>query len=80
MAWYWPDLDSPQSSKTAVVNAVGVSAVFAIWLFLTALPTLVQPSRRTGRPWLSLAIAVVLALIGWGIRRMSRIAAIAGVV
>jgi hypothetical protein len=80
MAWYWPDLDSPQSAKTAVVNAVGVSAVFAIWLFLTALPTLVQPSRRTGRPWLSLIIAVVLALIGWGIRRMSRVAAIAGVV
>ena len=34
MAWYWPDLDSPQSAKTAVVNAVGVSALFAVWLFL----------------------------------------------
>jgi hypothetical protein len=80
MAWYWPDLDSPQSAKTAVVNAVGVSALFAVWLFLPALLTLVaQPSRRTGG-WLSLTIAVILAMIGWGIHRMSRTAAIAGVV
>jgi hypothetical protein len=81
MAWYWPDLDSPQSTKTAVVNAVGVSTLFAVWLFLTALPPLVsQPSRRTGRLWLSLAIAIILAMIGWGIHRMSRIAALVGVV
>jgi hypothetical protein len=81
MAWYWPDLDSPQSAKTAVVNAVGVSALFAVWLFLPALLTLVlQSPRRTGPLWLSLAIAVILAMIGWGIHRMSRTAAIAGVV
>ena len=81
MAWYWPDLDSPQSAKTAVVNAVGVSALFAVWLFLPALLTLVlQRPRRTGPLWLSLAIAVILAMIGWGIHRMSRTAAIAGVV
>jgi CheY-like chemotaxis protein len=81
MAWYWPDLDSPQSAKTAVVNAVGVSALFAVWLFLPVLLTLVlQPSRRTGRLWLSLTVAFILAMIGWGIHRMSRTAAIAGVV
>jgi hypothetical protein len=25
MAWYWPELKTPQSAKTAVVNAAGVS-------------------------------------------------------
>jgi hypothetical protein len=78
MAWYWPELDSPQSAKTAVVNAVGVSSLFAVWLFATALPLFFQPSRRTGRLWLSLTIAVILVVIGWGIHRMSRTAAIAG--
>ena len=81
MAWYWPALDSPQRAKTAVVNAVGVSALFAVWIFFTALPTLaLKHPLRTGRLWASLAIAAVLAVIGWGIRRMSRTAAIAGVV
>ena len=81
MAWYWPELDSPQSAKTAAVNAVGVSALFALWIFLTALSALaLKHPPRTGRLWASLAIAVALAVIGWGIRRMSRTAAIAGVV
>lgn len=81
MAWYWPDLDTPQSAKTAVVNTVGVSALLAVWTLSAALQLLaLPPSRRTGRLWLSLAIAVIFALIGWGIRRMSRAVAIVGVV
>jgi hypothetical protein len=80
MAWYWPNIDTPQSAKTAVVNAVGVSSVFAVWLFTNALfSLLLPPSRRTGRLWLSIAVAVILAMIAWGIHRMSRVAAIAGV-
>jgi hypothetical protein len=78
MAWYWPDLDSPQSAKTAVVNAVGVSAFFAVYPFLFALQALNLP-RRSGRLWVSLAVAILFAMIGWGIRRMSRTAAIVGV-
>lgn len=78
MAWYWPDLDSPQSAKTAVVNAVGVSAFFAVYPLLFALQALSLP-RRSGRLWLSLGVAILFAVIGWGIRRMSRTAAIVGV-
>ena len=78
MAWYWPALDNPQSAKTAVVNAVGVSAFFAVYPFWYVLQDLSQP-RRSGRLWLSLAVAILFAMIGWGIRRMSRTAAIVGV-
>lgn len=79
MAWYWPDIDSPQSAKTAVVNAVGVSAFFAVYPLWFVLQALTLP-RRSGRLWLSLAVAILFAVIGWGIRRMSRTAAIVGVV
>jgi hypothetical protein len=79
MAWYWPDLDSPQSAKTAVVNAVGVSVFFAVYPLWFVLQALTLP-RRSGRLWLSLAVAILFAVIGWGIRRMSRTAAIVGVV
>jgi hypothetical protein len=76
MAWYWPELDTPQSAKTAVVNAVGVSAFFAVYPFWVALQALSLPRRL----WPSVAVAVLFAIIGWGIRLMSRTAAIVGVV
>jgi hypothetical protein len=79
MAWYWPSLDSPQSAKTAVVNAVGVSAFFAVYPFLFALQALSVFRRSAGRLWPSLAVAILFAMIGWGIRRMSRTAAMVGV-
>jgi len=84
MAWYWPSLDSPESAKTAVVNAVGVSALLAVWVFLTALLRVLQHSLLTGRLLLSTTVAatsvVIWAVIGWGIHRMSRTASIAGIV
>lgn len=81
MAWYWPALDSPQSAKTAVVNAIGVSAFFAVYPFLFVLQTLTfSLPLRSRHLWLSLTVAILFAAIGWGIRRMSRGAAIAGVV
>ena len=80
MAWYWPELATPQSAKTAVVNALGVSALFAVWSFYTALQTGLVTPRRSGRPWLSLILALAFAIIACGIRKMSRAAAIAGVV
>jgi hypothetical protein len=83
MAWYWPEFETPQSAKTAVVNAVGVSALFAVWMLFTALQTLLPPPypalhQRFARLWVYLSLAVIFAVIGWGIRRMSRAAAIAG--
>ena len=81
MAWYWPDFNSPQGAKTAVVNAVGVSALFAVWLFLPALLTLVFTSPSANRNCgFHQTVAVILAMIGWGIYRMSPTAAVAGVV
>jgi hypothetical protein len=81
MAWYWPHLDTAQSAKTAVVNAVGVSAFCALLLLWTALQTLALPPSVRRKPlWLLLTTAIIVALIGWGIRRMSRVAAIVGVV
>ena len=55
-----------------MVNAVGVSVFFAVYF--------VGFNRLFKRPWLSLAIGVAFAVIAWGIRRMSRAAAIAGLV
>jgi len=40
----------------------------------------VNAVRRTGWLWVSLAIAVTFAAIGWGIHRMSRTVAIVGFV
>jgi hypothetical protein len=81
MAWYWPHLDTAHSAKTAVVNAVGVSVFFALLLLWTALQTLaLPPSLRRTPLWLLLTTAIIFALIGWGIRRMSRVAAIVGLV
>lgn len=72
MAWYWEDIDNMQRAKTAAVNPVRVTALLATWQLLGALQgLLLQPSRRTGRLWVSLAVAVTFAAIGWGIHRMS---------
>jgi hypothetical protein len=81
MAWYWPHPDTPQSAKTAVVNAIGVSVFVALLLVWTAFQTLaLRPSQRSTPPWLVFTIAIIFGVIGWGIRRMSRSAAIAGLV
>jgi hypothetical protein len=80
MAWYWPHLDTAQSAKTAVVNAVGVSAFCALLLLWTLQTLALPPSVRRKPLWLLLTTAIIVALIGWGIRRMSRVAAIVGVV
>lgn len=79
MAWYWPELETPQSAKTAVVNAVGVSALLALLPFIW-LPRAfeISPRGQRGRLRVTLGISALFAVIGWGIRRMSRIAAIAG--
>jgi hypothetical protein len=81
MAWYWPSLDTPQSAKTAAVNAVGVSALYAVWLCLSPLIfSVAQSSLPPRRLLVPLTIAAIFAMVGWGIRRMSRTAAIVGVV
>jgi hypothetical protein len=72
MAWYRSEAGRPQSARMGVVNAVGVSVFFAVYF--------VGFNRLFKRPWLSLAIGVAFAVIAWGIRRMSRAAAIAGLV
>ena len=44
MGWYWEDIDNVQKAKTAAVNAIGVSALLAIWQLLGALQgLLLQP-------------------------------------
>jgi hypothetical protein len=70
MAWYRSELETPQKAKTAVVNAVGVSVLFAVYF--------IGFSPQSKRHWISLLIGIAFAVIAWGIRRMSRAAAIAG--
>lgn len=72
MAWYRSELETPQKAKTAAVNAVGVSAFFAVYF--------IGFSPQSRPYWISLLIGVAFAAIAWGIRRMSRAAAIAGLV
>ena len=72
MAWYRSELETPQKARTAAVNAVGVSALFAVYF--------IGFSPQSRRHWISLLIGVAFAVIAWGIRRMSRAAAIAGLV
>jgi len=75
MAWYRSEAGRPQGARMAVVNAVGVSVFFAVYFVGFS-----RLSPLFKRPWLSLAIGVAFAVIAWGIRRMSRAAAIAGLV
>ena len=78
MAWYWPQIHSPESAKAAVVNAIGCSILLALILTVQFGLSLSFP-RRNARVSIPLLIAAaVFALIGWGIRRMSRIAAVTG--
>jgi hypothetical protein len=72
MAWYRSELETPQKAKTAAVNAVGVSAFFAVYF--------IGFSPQSRRYWISLLIGVAFAVIAWGIRKTSRAAAIAGLV
>src|SRR5215831_15077344 len=77
MPWYWPEFENPQSARTARVNAVGVSALFSVSLFESTLTRFGLNS--TGQIWFPVAMAIFFAVIGFGIYRMSRAAAIAGV-
>jgi hypothetical protein len=70
MAWYRSELETPQKAKTAVVNAVGISAFYAVYF--------IGFSPQSKRHWISVLIGAAFAGIAWGIRRMSRAAAIAG--
>jgi hypothetical protein len=72
MAWYRSELQTLQKAKTAAVNAVGVSALFAVYF--------IGFSPQSKQHWISLLIGVAFAVIACGIRRMSRAAAIAGLV
>lgn len=77
MAWYWPSIHSPQSAKAATVNAIGCSVLMALLLAVDAFGLI--PSRHGGRISLPLLIgATVFALVAWGIRKMSRVAATVG--
>jgi hypothetical protein len=58
----------------AVVNAVGVSVFFVVYFVGFS-----RLSPLFKRSWLSLAIGVAFAVIAWGIRRMSRAAALLSV-
>jgi hypothetical protein len=81
LAWDWPELKTQDSAKTAVVGVVGLSALYAL-LPLMWLPQAweISPPGQRGGLWVTLADSVLFAVTGWGIYRMSRIAAIAGAV
>lgn len=77
MAWYWPSIHSSESAKAATVNAIGWSVVMALLLVVDGFGLF--PSRHGGRISLPLLIVgTVFALVAWGIRKMSRIAATVG--
>lgn len=80
MYWHWPDIDSPQSAKLARVNAVGLSIVFGVLLLGADLPSFARFHRWTGRDWLSVIFAVAFFGIAAGIYKMSRSAAVTGLV
>jgi hypothetical protein len=80
MSWYWPDIDTPQGAKLARVNAVGLSVVFGVFLLGSALPASVPVHRWTGRNWFAVIFAVAFLGIAAGIYKMSRSAAVTGLV
>ncbi len=79
MAWYWPQINSSDSAKAAVVNAIGCSVLLALMVAAQGFGlslSFPQRNRRVSVPMI--VAAVVFALIAWGIGRMSRVAAVTG--
>jgi len=85
MAWYWPDLNIPESAKAARMGAVRVSFIIA-FIFLAGIQrplTILNPLEW--RLFLSSFLGsviwvVVFSVIGWGIHEMERAASITGLV
>lgn len=67
--------------KTAVVNAVGASVLLALLLFWGAVQAMhgIAP-QHSPRVWFGFASAFSFIVVGWGLHKMSRAAALAGVV
>jgi hypothetical protein len=79
VAWYWPQIDSSDRAKAAVVNAIGCSVLLALMIGAQGFGLSLSLPQRSGRVSAPMLVAAaVFALIAWGIRRMSRIAAVTG--
>jgi hypothetical protein len=94
MAWYWPEVNTPESAKVARRKAVWVSFLLALISLTAAQPALesliylstAKPAEFLHHPWEwrlllgSVMTAVLFSVIGWGIHGMSRTASIIGLV
>jgi len=72
LAWLWPKITDVKSARSAARQGFGAAMFLAVWTVYTVLVGYVSYS--------SFVDAAIFALIGWRLYRMSRAAAVVGLV
>lgn len=73
-AFWWPEIRDEATARTAAKNAAGAAAFCAVITAVIAYFGWLRVTRE------AMIDAVLFAVIGWGIYKMSRVAAVAGLV
>src|SRR6202044_2986565 len=78
MAWYWPQINDSKTAQDAALGGVAASLLIAAITSVAATLSIAYHKPILGLDGWSLLDAVIFAVAGWRIYRMSRIWAVVG--
>jgi len=75
--WFWPNVDSRKNALFAIEEAFWVALIVSVFTFVFILIELLR-AQESGFDFVAFANCIFFVAIAFGIRRKSRIAALAG--